>query len=328
MFFPTLRFLASLVLVVGGVTLAAPFVIRVIDLRDQPVEGTRPYPGLAIGEGIAPAHPPLYAPHTIPDPLKAAGPVAPAQPGSVVVDGALPAQAAGEQAPATPTASAPVDPLEPYVPPAPPEPIPQMAADWSAAAPPLDAAYRSTLDVPPPPLLDVAAPPAVMVGWVARAPGVPAPEVAVNQQGGLVSPAQAGAMGGPATLPASHVVRDGDDLTSIATRLYGHPGAAEAIWSANRDRLADPNLLPIGMELRLPQAWAPPATRAGPSTVSAVIEPARRPAKVRVAPGESLETLAIRYYGDRAVAGRLWEANRDQLRNPALIVPGMELRLP
>jgi len=59
-----------------------------------------------------------------------------------------------------------------------------------------------------------------------------------------------------------------------------------------------------------------------------VIEPSRRPASVRVGAGETLETLALRFYGDRALAARLWEANRDRLRNPALLVAGMELRLP
>jgi len=49
---------------------------------------------------------------------------------------------------------------------------------------------------------------------------------------------------------------------------------------------------------------------------------------VRVAPGETLETLAQRFYGDRAMATRIWEANRNELRSPALLVPGMELRLP
>jgi len=327
MVFRTLRFLVALSLVVGGVTLAAPFVLRVVDLRDRPVEGERAYPTAAMGEGIAPVHPPLYAPHTIPDSLAQGSPAA-VPPAPPVADG-VPLEPSAASVVEAGSSEASAVPPEPYVPPAPPAPIPQQASDWSLAAPPLDAAYRSTLDVPPPPLLDAATPPPRMVGWTPRDRALPASYAGdPNAQGGQVAGGSANAVVAPATLPASHVVRDGDDLTGIANRLYGHPGAAEAIWSANRDRLADPNLLPIGLELRLPPSWTPPATRTGQPTATAVIEPARRPAKVRVAPGESLETLAVRYYGDRSVAGRLWEANRDQLRNPALIVPGMELRLP
>jgi nucleoid-associated protein YgaU len=131
----------------------------------------------------------------------------------------------------------------------------------------------------------------------------------------------------PAGDTSTYVVRDGDDLTGIALKVYGHAGGAQAIWSVNRDRLSDPNVLPIGLELRVPPAWSVPAVQ-NPTGVGQVIEPGRRPAKVRVAPGETLETLAQRFYGDRSMASRLYEANRDLLRNPALVVPGMELRLP
>jgi phage tail protein X len=53
--------------------------------------------------------------------------------------------------------------------------------------------------------------------------------------------------------PASvYRVRDGDDLTGIANRFYGTPAAAGPIWNANRGRLADPEVLPIGVEIVLP----------------------------------------------------------------------------
>ena len=55
---------------------------------------------------------------------------------------------------------------------------------------------------------------------------------------------------------------------------------------------------------------------------------ARRPGAGRVAAGETLDTIAVRFYGDRAMAQRIWLANRDRLRSPDLLVPGMELTLP
>ena len=47
-----------------------------------------------------------------------------------------------------------------------------------------------------------------------------------------------------------------------------------------------------------------------------------------MAPGETLASLAERLYGTPAAAARIWEANRDRLRSPDLLVAGMELRLP
>jgi nucleoid-associated protein YgaU len=207
--------------------------------------------------------------------------------------------------------SAPFVPRSDYRPPPPPAALPPVAADLARPAPPIDSAYRSTLDTPPPPLLDADAPPPLAVAWTANG----------------AAPRSRATPAMPAGDTSTYVVRDGDDLTGIALKVYGHAGGAQAIWSVNRDRLSDPNVLPIGLELRVPPAWSVPAVQ-NPTGVGQVIEPGRRPAKVRVAPGETLDTLAQRFYGDRSMASRLYEANRDLLRNPALVVAGMELRLP
>jgi len=242
-----------------------------------------------------------------------------------------------------------------YVPPVPP---PVLAGPTPGPPlPEVDPAYRSMLEIPPPNLLDAQRPP-TSVSWSAAA----RPALAARPLPG-------------ALVPATYVVRDGDDLEGIATRYYGHPSAAAAIWGANRERLPDPRVLPIGLELRLPPPWTvgpvagdvgagtaiepPTDVRAFPSSASGVapagdalttgesrpwltqvpaavaVSPllpapaaAPRPAAVRVAPGETLATVARRFYGDEREAERIWQANRDRLRAPQLLVPGMELRLP
>jgi nucleoid-associated protein YgaU len=311
--FRMVQFVVGLALVAAGAALAAPYVCELYaahartrsvgndpghDRFNGPADGI---PGAEVAR--QPSVPASYAAHSIPDPRlggwefrQADLPVVPAEP--------QPGHFAAQEFPA-----------REYSPPVPPAPLPQVAAGWSQSTPPLDAAYRSTVDVPPPPLLDADTPPPLAVAWTAndaaRGGAIPA---------AIQSPQQ--------SPPTTYVVRDGDDLTGIAAKIYGHPGAAGVIWSFNRDRLTDPALLPIGMELRIPPSWHVPAIQGPGAAAVQTIEPARRPAKVRVAPGETLEMLAQRFYGDRAMAARLWEANRDQLRNPALLVAGMELRLP
>lgn len=344
------RFLVGLAMVVVGVALSAPMVTRVADALLAGPGGAAGAPGAAVWAGTpegprisgdqdaasrsqagdAPAGAGAYC---IPDPLR---------PDAAPVPGVLPAA----EPPSVDASLAVAE--EGRLPPPPPAPLPEPPADLTLAPPAFPSTYRSTLDVPPPPLLDVDGPsplvmpapafgavPAVAVGVETEQPGAvkatPVTYVAPPTGAGAGLPvASADTAGleraaGTGT-PGAWVVRDGDDLTNIATRLYGHPGAAEAIWSANRDRIADPALLPIGTPLRVPPSWTPPQTRAaaGPAT----LEPARRPGSVRVGPGETLESLAQRFYGDKAWADRLWDANRDRLRNPALVVPGMELRLP
>jgi uncharacterized protein YidB (DUF937 family) len=47
-----------------------------------------------------------------------------------------------------------------------------------------------------------------------------------------------------------------------------------------------------------------------------------------VAPGDSLSKIAKRFYGDANQWRRIFEANRDQIKDPDLIHPGQELKIP
>jgi len=156
-----------------------------------------------------------------------------------------------EPAAAPPAGGAVLAPLGHVPPPPPPEPLPAVPRQLAAATPGLPAHYRSTVETPPPPLLDGQAAPPLAVGWATRQPPArPAPAV------------------GPESARI-YIIRDGDDLTAIATRFYGHPAAAAAIWQANRGLLRDPAVLPIGAALVLP----PPAVAMGGGDGTAV-EPA------------------------------------------------------
>jgi nucleoid-associated protein YgaU len=55
-----------------------------------------------------------------------------------------------------------------------------------------------------------------------------------------------------------HKIVDGDTLRGLAERYLGSPDRALEIYEANRDLLPSPELLPIGVELRIPP-WARPA---------------------------------------------------------------------
>jgi len=339
----TVRFLTGLMMVVTGVSLAAPMATRLVEAHRGAAHGVESAtPPASSGPAAWAGAGPISAP----GPARAGGYCIP-DPRSAVVgapDGAAPQEAVGLPLPGDDLHA----PAAGYQPPPPPDVLPASPTDLTLAPPAFNSTYRSTLDVPPPPLLDVSAPAPLALSTPGR-DGQAMLAVGQMSGGGVIRtvsaeiypvPLDPSLSPGPGSVPVAmtpaasaapsqYTIRDGDDLTSIATRLYGHPGAAEAIWSANRDRLADPAVLPIGLSLRIPPTWVPPAVRQrGLAGGGAPIEPARRPARVRVAPGESLESLAERFYGDRAMAARLWEANRDQLRSPALVVAGMDLRLP
>lgn len=393
----TVRFLAGTAMVAGGVSLASPFVGSVVVAHSRsgrPVAAPAAMPSLAAQDWPSAGFGGQPGPQSAQQPFFAT-PQGQGMPGmNAAGHGMGPdGQLATAVAMAVPSAAS----RQEYRPPQPPAPLPGAPADGSAAMPGLDQTYRSTLDIPPPPLLDAQSPPPLAVAWSAHD---------LREAGGPPPSAFVAAAPAAVAMPSIYTVRDGDDLTGIATRLYGHPGAAAAIWSANRDRLANPDLLPIGLQLRVPPAWTvsalqhtggnggPPAIEPGPAVAAAedaarmrhpvgdgmaanaggtvmpvdrphpgwLGQPARpaspaftttafspvaradagqpaagsafggaagqQPRSVRVAPGDTLVTLAERFYGDRAMAERIWLANRDRLRSPELLVPGTDLRLP
>lgn len=365
-FMHTVRFIIGMAMLAAGVVLAVPFGAAVLAARGAADAGS--------GQAAVPPAPGTQ-PGLSPMMIGGGGHAIPDTRPSEFVD--VPGDPYAGGAHSRPVASPP-----------PPTPLPASGLELSPAAPALDGTYRSTVEIPPPPLLDVHAPPPLSAGWSVHDVAKPA----------LPSPAMQ-----PAATATEYVVRDGDDLTGIALKVYGHAGAATAIWTANRDRLADPQVLPIGLALRLPPTWtlpaaqmthgsggsmaieptfaaaqtadagrAVPGTAAGatvprasplpvgrgdaepfwlqgagaPSASPAAIltaapgqrsmpealagspVPPGRPSTVRVGMGDSLESIAVRIYGDRAMASRIWLANRDRLRSPELLVPGAELRLP
>ncbi|MGA2059338.1 MAG: hypothetical protein ABSG67_02565 [Thermoguttaceae bacterium] len=56
----------------------------------------------------------------------------------------------------------------------------------------------------------------------------------------------------PAEGPLVHKIVDGDTLGELAARYLGSAARAMEIFQANRDVLTDPELLPIGVELKIP----------------------------------------------------------------------------
>lgn len=327
----TFRFVVGLAMVVGGTALLVPLATRL-------AAAVRPAasPTAAVGPALPAAEVPGAPVPASLDPMVGGMPVG------------LPPPPAFDVPPAHAESAPALQPRADYRPPTPPPPLPPLPAEFALPSSPLAGAYHSALDVPPPPLLESQAAPPLAAPWTAHAQ----PPAAVSA----------------AAVPATYRVRDGDDLAGIAARFYGHPAAAAAVWSANRDVIADPGLLPIGAVLRLPppealRAWGmgaagggiepasapaptpvagrvaatavaaaavPPPWLGGPGPPAQAPPPATPtgPRIVWVAPGESLASLARRFYGDPAQANRIWEANRDRLRGPELVVPGMELRLP
>jgi nucleoid-associated protein YgaU len=82
----------------------------------------------------------------------------------------------------------------------------------------------------------------------------------------------------------THIVVDGDSLERLAGRYLDDPTRAAEIYDANRELLADPNLLPIGVELVIPNRGSRTATEMPQSSVAndSPLRAASHPSGVRI----------------------------------------------
>ena len=114
--------------------------------------------------------------------------------------------------------------------------------------------------------------------------------------------------GGP---PTQYTVKRGECLWVISghDEVYGDPLKWPRIYRANRDLIKDPDLIYPGWVLTIPQGF--------PDTWT-------------VYAGEYLSKIASYWevYDDASAWPRLYEANRDQIRDPDVIHPGQVLNIP
>ena len=160
---------------------------------------------------------------------------------------------------------------------------------------------------------------------------------------------------GRAAAGKRHKINDGDTLAAIAQRYLGAEERYLDLFEHNRDVLATPELLPIGKELRIPppdfvrprdptidtratsltavpQVAAPPDFLRTPESQSSL--PASTPPNPSaqqtyvVQAHDTLALIARKVYGDIGRQAELMAANRQQLRTPHDLRPGMTLVVP
>jgi nucleoid-associated protein YgaU len=155
----------------------------------------------------------------------------------------------------------------------------------------------------------------------------------------------------------SHEIADGDTLVRLAERYLGRADRGQELFEYNRDVLSNPNVLPIGKQLRIPplvpiqvpdplpmksttsepSSSLPPlvqlegdkpaaAKPTAPANAANSKNPKQRTYEVQA--GDNLVDIARKLYGDGRRHEQLFEANRHVLKNPAALKAGMVLVVP
>jgi nucleoid-associated protein YgaU len=115
-----------------------------------------------------------------------------------------------------------------------------------------------------------------------------------------------------------YVVKKGDNLWKIAEANYGSGYNWVDISKANN--LSKPGVLAIGQKLTLPQV-----------TEKIVKEKTQQKIEIgsyKVVRNDNLWKIAVRTYSDGYQWTKIWQSNKDKLRDPNKLEIGMELILP
>lgn len=119
-----------------------------------------------------------------------------------------------------------------------------------------------------------------------------------------------------------YIVQPGETLWTIAFNYYGsaQPGVINRILAANRNVIPPGGHLTAGMVITLPaQGLRPPVTQAQLEDAAGLY---------LVRSGDTLGRIAQHFYGEAAQWRRIFEANRDRISNPNVIVEGQWLVIP
>lgn len=117
-----------------------------------------------------------------------------------------------------------------------------------------------------------------------------------------------------------YVVQRGDTLHAIAHRFLGSPDHAPRLFEHNRGILRTPNEIPAGVRLRIPA----PVPGAAPRGNGVHVQVDNGHQYHTVQAGETLSSLAKRYYGSESAADVIRNANaairNDRLREGMVLV--------
>lgn len=185
-----------------------------------------------------------------------------------------------------------------------------VGEDSAISVAPPEAAAAATPPKPRPPAPQPAPPPEVVSG--------PTPE----------PPAQPERT--PVIIPPEfidHVLKSGENYSSLSLRYYGTSAYATAISKANP--LLSPTNLRAGRTIRVPKD--PKNIQGIPipqSTPPGAPQPAAMPTEYVVESGDTLSRIAATVYGDSTLTKLIFDANRDQLPNEHTLRIGQKLRIP
>ncbi len=128
----------------------------------------------------------------------------------------------------------------------------------------------------------------------------------------------------PQGLPVEHIVSKGEHLWDISEKYYGNGYNWVDIAKANN--LKNPGLIVSGEKLAIPRVELRvlPKSEINPETIPESITSD----SYTIVKGDCLWKIAVRAYQDGYAWPKIYQANRDVIKNPSLVEPGWVVTIP
>ena len=133
-----------------------------------------------------------------------------------------------------------------------------------------------------------------------------------------------------------HKVVSSDNLVELSKKYYGDGTKWRSIHEANKDKIPNPDVLYTGLELLIPEiaisekrdddiAYGSLPER---ESDEEVFTTTTTPGTHTISPGDTLYSLARKYYGDSAMWVKIHDANEDDIEDKRLLEVGQTLVIP
>jgi phage tail protein X len=130
-----------------------------------------------------------------------------------------------------------------------------------------------------------------------------------------------------------HKVVSSDSLVKLSKQYYGDETKWKIIYEANKDKIKSPDLLYTGLELMIPDITVSGKKEdVRPYESLSGKQPDKRlfttTGRHTVRPGDTLYSLARKYYGVPAMWEKIYDANEDNIMDKRLLEVGQTLIIP
>ena len=129
-----------------------------------------------------------------------------------------------------------------------------------------------------------------------------------------------------------HIVRSNENLVALAKKYYGDETKWRVIFDANRHKLANPNVLYVGLKLQIPNqdVLAEMAGgKVGEKQYTKISGNKKRETRTyTIRRGDTLHSIAAKLYNDGSKWWEIYEANVDTIEDKNVLIIGDTLIIP